>query len=80
MLRYLLLLAFIASSSFASDTNFQSETDRTLKVIKESKELRNEISKDSKKREVASTNSNIIEETGILDAYLANAESELEDN
>lgn len=80
MLRYILLLAFIASSSFASDVNFQSDSDRTLKVIKESKELRNEIAKDSKKREVASMNTNIIEDTGELDAFLANAESELEEN
>jgi hypothetical protein len=78
MLRYLLLLVFIASSSFASDATFQSDADRTLKVINESKVVRAEIAKDSKKREVASMNSNVIDGTGELDAYLANAESELD--
>ncbi|MBT7609605.1 MAG: hypothetical protein HN576_07605 [Bacteriovoracaceae bacterium] len=80
MLRYLLLLALITSSAFATDASFQTDEDRTLQAIKASQTVRAEIVKDSKKREVASTNSNIIDETGELDAYLANAESELDQN
>jgi hypothetical protein len=50
-------------------------------VIKESQEVRAEIKKEeNNKRAVASINTNVSDETGELDAFLANAESELEEN
>ena len=74
MLRFLVLF-LLASTAFAN-SNFDADYERSMKVIKQSKETRAELT--TAKREVASTNSNIVEEAGTLEEFMEIAEHDLD--
>lgn len=76
MLRFLVLF-LLASTAFANtNSNFDADYERSMKVINQSKATRAELT--TAKREVASTDSNIVEEAGTLEEFMETAEHDLD--
>lgn len=76
MLRFTVIF-LLATSAFAT-TDFDADYERSLQVIKQSKETRAELAKDINKREVASTDQNVIEGVGTLEEFMETAEHDLD--